>query len=615
MKNIIPANYANWLRALSIQATTAAGSGHPTSCLSAAEILMALTSHFSTDLDDTDNPHNDRVIFSKGHAAPLLYAWYHTLGVVPRDELLTLRQLDSRLEGHPTMRFEYTEAATGSLGQGLGVGLGIVLGQRLRGCDARTFVLMGDSELAEGSVWEAVQIAVFHQAKNLVALIDLNDLGQTRAPLFAGDPHRLARVFEGFGWEAVVCEQGNNSDAVLAAFETVDRERVVPLALIFHTQKGAGVSFLAGKPGKHGKSLSLAEQELACGELGVVLSDAAPCVVIVKPAKPSQEYARRPEHRAPLSPDFLVDTALPIREVYGKTLAHLGSQWSDIVVLDAETSNSTFSCYFAQAFPERYFEMFIAEQNMVSVATGLAKMGFVPCVHTFGAFFTRAFDQIRMAAYSGAHIVFAGSHVGVSIGEDGSSQMALEDMAMFRSVQGSTVLYPSDAYSTQALTLQALQAPGIVYIRNTRAALPVQYTIERGFETSSSVLLTHVRDSITVIAAGVTVPEALQAAHHLATEQIFVRVIDMHHVKPVDQDAVQKAMRETTAIIVVEDHYAQGGLYSAVCEASAAFVMQKPVYSLAVRRAPRSGKPAELLRYMGIDAAAIVECVHSIVTK
>ena len=604
MTIIIPKNYANWLRALSIQATTIAGSGHPTSCLSAAEIMVGLTSHFVADMHDTQNIYNDRLIFSKGHAAPLLYSWYHTLGAVSREELLTLRKFGSRLEGHPTMNFPYTEAATGSLGQGLGVGLGIVLGQRLVESEARTFVLMGDSELMEGSVWETVQLAAYYHTKNLVALVDLNDLGQTTSPLFASNPERLARVFADFGWKVVVCSKGNDQAAVQAAFTTLEDDRDQPIVLIFHTKKGAGVSLVEGQTGRHGKPFSPQEMQQALTELEIDIDSDSPQITLQSPIKST-----------PINTVFLSNLEIPlvadtlsVREAYGKTLAQLGGQNSHIIVLDAETSNSTFSHYFAQEYPERYFEMYIAEQNMVSVAVGFSRMGFVPVVNTFGAFLTRAFDQIRMAAYSDARIVLAGSHVGVSIGEDGASQMALEDIAMFRTIESSTVLYPSDAQSAAALTTLAIKTPGIVYLRNTRGIL-TQRPVQKLTVGGSRTIVTYPHNHVTICAAGVTLDEAVFASTILEKEGIYAQVIDMYSVKPLDSWCIQKIMRETDLVVVVEDHHREGGLYSAICEASGAFKLKKPIISLAVTQTPHSGTPVQLLQHMQIDAAAIVSAI------
>lgn len=617
---------AKLTRSLILQSTTAAGTGHPTSSLSATDLLVSLLSqgYFKAYLEDPNNPNNDRLIFSKGHASPLLYSLYCLLGVISFEELLTLRKFDSRLEGHPTMNFPYTEAATGSLGQGLSVGVGMALNAKMDHLDYKTFVLLGDSELAEGSNWEAAQIAGFYKLNNLIAIVDINRLGQRGQTMEGWDLDNFKAKFKAFGWEVFEVD-GHDLEQIDLAFGKISSIESIndkPKIILAKTKKGAGVSFLEDKEGWHGKALKQDELAMALEELGEVdtglriklsqpVSNLVVAVATVSPfhsttastpsAQISSEILKLRDSKSLLSP----------RKAYGLSVTQLGKINDKIVVLDAETSNSTFADIFKHNFPDRFIESFIAEQNMVGMALGFSRRGKIPFVSTFAAFFSRAFDQIRMSQYSNSNIKFIGSHAGVSIGEDGSSQMALEDIASFRAVHGLTVLYPSDAISTAKLTAQASDHFGNVYLRITRADLPFIYDEQDEFPIGGSkTLKSSSEDKVTVFAAGITLHEALKAYAELQKENINIRIVDLYSIKPLDLDVISMACKETKALIVVEDHYPEGGIYEAICGSGKVTV---PTYSLAVNKIPRSGKPAELLRFEEIDARAIVEKVKALI--
>jgi len=589
--------------------TTEAGSGHPTSSLSATDLLTGLFfgGTFRFDLDHPQNPCNDLIIFSKGHASPLFYALYAAAGVLSQEELLTYRRMGSPLEGHPTPRFAYAEAATGSLGQGLGIGVGIAMnGRYVDKLPYNTYVLMGDSEVAEGSVWEAAELASHYQLDNLVGILDVNRLGQRGETMLGWELETYEARFAAFGWHTIVLEDGHDMDAVQAAYGAIDHAGGRPTVLIARTIKGKGVSFLENKDGWHGKTLKREEFDRAVLELGPVdlnLHGAIEQPVQVVPAVWAPVPVDQGASAKALSP----------REAYGRALVDIAPTHPGIVVLDAEVSNSTFAITFRNAYPERFFEMYIAEQNMVSAALGFSTQGKIPFVSTFAAFFSRAFDQIRMAQYAmdQANIKFVGSHVGVSIGPDGPSQMGLEDIAMFRTLVGSVVLYPADDISTAALVRQMADHHGICYMRTTRQDLPRLYETGEEFPIGGSKTLRHSNDDrVTLAGAGITLHEALKAADTLAAEGIHARVIDLYSVKPLDMATLHKAAAETAAIITIEDHYAEGGIGEAV--AAALSDVATPVFSLAVCKLPMSGKPEELLAYEDIDAAAIVRRVREL---
>jgi transketolase len=589
--------------------TTEAGSGHPTSSLSATDLLTGLFfgGTFRFDLNHPQNPCNDRIIFSKGHASPLFYALYAAAGVLSQEELLTYRRMGSPLEGHPTPRFAYAEAATGSLGQGLGIGVGIAMnGRYVDKLLYNTYVLMGDSEVAEGSVWEAAELASHYQLDNLVGILDVNRLGQRGETMLDWELETYEARFAAFGWHTIVLEDGHNIDAVQAAYGEIDHACGRPTVLIARTIKGKGVSFLENQDGWHGKTLNREQFDRAVLELGPVdlnLHGTIEPPVEAVPAVWAPVPVDQPVSAKTLSP----------REAYGRALVDIAPTHPGMVVLDAEVSNSTFAITFRDAYPERFFEMYIAEQNMISAALGFSTRGKIPFVSTFAAFFSRAFDQIRMAQYAldRANIKFVGSHVGVSIGPDGPSQMGLEDIALFRTLVGSVVLYPADDTTTAALVRQMADHHGICYMRTTRQELPRLYKTGEEFPIGGSKTLRHSDDDrVTLVGAGITLHEALKAADTLAAADIHARVIDLYSVKPLDLVTLHKAAAETAAIITIEDHYAEGGIGEAV--AAALSDVATPVFSLAVRKLPMSGKPEELLAYEDIDAAAIVRRVQEL---
>lgn len=600
---------ANQLRIDSIAATTAAGSGHPTSCCSAADLVAALFfGHMRYDPKNPRYANNDRFILSKGHAAPLLYAAWAELGLFPREHLNTLRELSSDLEGHPTPRLSFVDVATGSLGQGLSVGVGMALCARLDNLDYRTYVLMGDGECAEGSVWEAASLAGVNQLNNLVAIVDVNRLGQSQETAFGYDVDVYRRRFEAFNWRTEVIN-GHDMEEILEVLGAAGLGRQ-PLAIIAKTQKGHGISFIEDKEGWHGKPLSKEEAVRAIAELEPKAKSGV-ADPIPAPSELPLPKNEAPSAYPPISykPGDLIAT----REAFGNALARIGEVDQRIVALDGDTKNSTFSDKFYKKFPERFAECFIAEQNMVGVATGFSTRGKVPFASTFACFLSRAYDQIRMAGISMANLKLAGSHVGVSIGEDGTSQMALEDIAMMRAVAGSVVLYPSDAVSAEKLVEQMALHKGVAFLRTSRPKNPVIYSNDEQFPIGGAKIRRQsAGDKVTVVAAGVTLFEAAKAAETLAKEGIGITVIDAYSVKPLARDIVKAAAQKTNNLVItVEDHYPEGGLGDAVAGELSADGIR--VHKLAVRELPHSGKAEELLAKYGIDAAAIVKTVKSLI--
>lgn len=598
---------ARLIRSHCLVSTTEAGSGHPTSALSAADLMTGLLfgGAFHFDLDDPLHPNNDRLIFSKGHASPLFYALWAAAGAVSEKELLTLRKFGSALEGHPTAAFRYTEAATGSLGQGLSVGVGMALNAKyLDKLPYRTYVLLGDSEMAEGSVWEAMEIASFYGLNNLIAVVDVNRLGQRGQTMYGHDLSVYKKRASAFGWEPIVID-GHHMPQILTAFEQAAQVHDRPVMIIAKTLKGKGVPFIEDKDGWHGKALTKDELASALNALG--------------PVDPSARGALpKPEDIRPHHPVTLVkkrfaysDTdSVATRKAYGLALARIAQEHPSLVALDGEVSNSTYAEIFKKDHPERFFEMFIAEQNMVGAALGLSLRGKIPFVSSFSAFLSRACDQIRMSQYSNANIKLCGSHAGVSIGEDGSSQMGLEDIALFRAVHGSVVLYPSDAVSTERLVEAMADHRGLSYLRTTRQGTPVLYRNDEAFWIGGSrVLRANSSDVATVVACGITLHEALAAYDELRREDILIRVIDLYSIKPLDRHTLIEAAEDTGLIIVVEDHYPEGGVGEAV--RSALEDHQAIVRSLAVRKMPKSGTSAQLLDYEEIGRKAIIRAVKA----
>ena len=598
---------ANQLRIHSIAATTAAGSGHPTSCCSAADVVAAL--FFGHMRYDPKNPHfynNDRFILSKGHAAPLLYAAWAETGRFPVEELQTLRRLDSELEGHPTPRLPFVDVATGSLGQGLAVGVGMALCARLDNLDYRTYVLMGDGECAEGAVWEAASLAGINQLNNLVAIVDVNRLGQSQETAFGHNLATYKKRFEAFGWRTEEID-GHDMDEIVEVLAAVGLGNQ-PLVILAKTLKGAGISFIQDKEGWHGKPLNKDEAARAIAELQPTAKSGVGQSI---PA-PNQLPAPKNDPPASYPPiNYKLGDLVATREAFGAALLRIGEVDPRVVGLDGDTKNSTYSEKFFKKFPKRFVECFIAEQNMVGVATGYSTRGKVPFASTFACFFSRAYDQIRVAGISMANIKLVGSHVGVSIGEDGASQMGLEDIAMMRAIAGSVVLYPSDAVSAEKLMDQMAATKGIAFLRTSRPKTPVIYNNDEQFPIGGAKVLLQ-GDKATVVAAGVTLNEALKAADALKNEGINITVIDAYCIKPLAKDVILSAARATNnTVITVEDHYAEGGIGDAV--AGELSVEGIKVHKLAVRELPHSGKPEELLAKYGIDSAAIVRTVKSVV--
>lgn len=609
---------AQQLRVDSIRATTVAGSGHPTSSMSPADLMaVLLTKYLRYDFNNPTNPNNDRFILSKGHAAPVLYAMYKAAGAITDEELLSLRRFGSRLEGHPTPVLPWVDVATGSLGQGLPVGVGVALaGKYLDQLSYNIWVLLGDSETTEGSVWEAFDHAAHYNLDNLIAIIDVNRLGQRGQTELGWNTQIYANRARAFGWQAIEID-GHDLTAIDQAYSAALAVNDRPTVIIARTKKGKGVATLEDLGGWHGKALKSGQQEQqAIAELG----GERHITIQVEPPEEQAQPAILGDSQPLQLPTYEQGAKVATRRAYGDAIKALGTAQPDVVVLDAEVSNSTYAEDFAEAFPERYFEMYIAEQQMVAAAVGLQVRDYKPFASTFAAFLTRAYDFIRMAAISRANIKLVGSHAGVSIGQDGPSQMGLEDLAAFRAVGGSTVLYPSDANQTAKLVRQMSDRDGVVYLRTTRESTPVIYGSQEEFPVGGSrVVRSSDRDQATVIGAGITLHEAIKASDRLKNEGINVRVIDAYSVKPLDVQTIHQAAQDTNGnLVVVEDHWLEGGLGAAVLDAFAG-TATTPIYDgpqlrlikLAVRDMPTSGTPEELLHAAKIDADAIVEAVKT----
>lgn len=611
------------MRLSSLVMTTAAGSGHPTSALSAADLVAALFFYaMRYDLTNPDNPANDRLILSKGHASPILYAAYKELGILTDADLATYRSIKSPLEGHPTKRFAYTEAATGSLGMGLSIGLGMRLAARQQEYASRIFVLMGDSEIAEGSVWEAAELAAYYKASRLVGIIDCNRLGQTGPTMHEHHVQRYADKFEAFGWKTLVID-GHDMQQIMHALEKAAEIDDKPVMIIAKTIKGYGLHDIEDKNSFHGKAFSKEEVHPLLDELArrfpyAAAYDARKIDYVWQPPsarepiKSVKPIAQTESHTCLYEKNSVIAT----RKAYGEALRGLGSENKSIISLDAEVSNSTYAELFAQKYPDRFYNCFIAEQNMVSMAVGFARLGYIPFVSTFGAFMTRAHDQVRMAAIGNASLRLVGSHAGISIGEDGPSQMALEDIAMMRALPESVVLYPSDGVATAALVKEMVGYNlGISYLRTTRMTTPVIYDVNETFSIGGSKIVRQSdTDAICIVAAGVTLFEAIKASDILSAEGVAVSVIDLYSIKPLDVTTlIATAKASGNKIVTVEDHYREGGLGEAV--ASALSGSGITVHILAVTQLPRSGKPDELLKWAGIDVTAIVAQVKRLTAQ
>jgi transketolase len=597
------------LRVDSVRAAAVTNSGHPTSSMSGADLMaVLLAEHLRYDFDDPDDPRNDHVVFSKGHASPLIYSMYKAAGAITDEELLTFRKFGSRLEGHPTPVIPWVDVATGSLGQGLPYGVGIALaGRRLDKLPYRTWVLCGDSEIAEGSVWEAFEHAAYEKLDNLTAIIDVNRLGQRGETMHGWDLDSYAKRAEAFGWHAIEID-GHDVEAIDRAYTEAAGTTGVPTVIVAKTIKGKGVKAVEDKDGFHGKALENADA--AVEELGGLRNIT---VDVAKPEGPEPTLQQIVTKSVEL-PAYEVGDEVATRKAYGEALKAIGDARSDVVALDGEVSNSTYAEIFRDAHPDRYFEMFIAEQQMVAAAVGIQVRKWKPFASTFAAFFTRAYDFIRMAAISRANIKLCGSHAGVSIGEDGPSQMGLEDLAAFRAVHSSTVLYPSDANQTAKLVEAMVDLDGIVFLRTTRGESPVIYDAGEEFPVGGAkVVRSSDDDEVTLIGAGITLHEAVKAADTLAEEGVSARVIDLYSVKPVDVETLRAAAEATGRLVVAEDHWPEGGLGEAVLSAFAGSEEGPRVAHLAVREMPGSGKPAELLAAAGIDAEHIASAARELV--
>jgi transketolase len=603
-------NIAHQLRIDSILSTTAAASGHPTTCMSAAEIVATLFfSEMRYDPQDPGNPHSDRFVLSKGHAAPILYAAWAEAGLFPREEVMKLRQIGSDLEGHPTPRLNFVDVATGSLGQGICAAIGTALNARRIGSDYRTYVLLGDGEMAEGSVWEAANAAAYFKLDNLCLVIDVNALGQSQHTQFEHDTATIARRWQAFGWHALEVD-GHDIPALLGAYEAARSTTGRPTVIAARTLKGKGVSFIEGKDGWHGKALKKDEADRAVAEIQTKMQDGVSRPEIRKPAASTTPPAAADYSKMP-APAYRMGDLVATREAWGTALASLGGVDERVVALDADVKNSTFSDRFEKRHQDRFYEFFIAEQAMVGAAMGLAARGAIPFPSTFACFLTRAADFIRMAGISTLNIKLAGSHAGISIGEDGPSQMALEDLSMMRGVPECAVLYPCDAVSAERLVVEMAQRPGMAYMRTSRPKTPVIYGPDEKFPIGGCKVIRHSdNDAAVVITAGVTVFEAIAAHDALQKEGVSIRIIDAYSLQPIDGKTMIEAAKATKGIVItVEDHYPAGGIGDAVSEAiaSAGFAVRR----LAVREVPRSGQPEELLDRYGISSRHIADAVRA----
>jgi len=599
---------AGQLRVDSIRASTAAGSGHPTSSMSAADLMAVLLArHFRYDWERPDDPANDHLIFSKGHASPLLYSMFKAAGVVSDEELISgYRRFGSPLQGHPTPRLPWVDVATGSLGQGLPDGVGVALaGRYLDELPYRVWVLCGDSEMAEGSMWEAFDKAAYYRLANLTAIVDVNRLGQRGPTELGWDLDAYARRIEGFGCRAIPIDGHDLGEIEKAFAQAADVDR--PTVILARTRKGRGFSEIEDREGWHGRPLPAEMAERAVVELGGERH------VTVRGPRPAGGSPRTRPSAEVILPRYAMGAKVATRKAFGESLAAVGAR-SDVVALDGEVDNSTHAEDFAKAYPERYFEMFIAEQQLVAAAVGLSVRGYVPFAATFAAFFTRAYDFVRMAGISEVNIRLCGSHAGVEIGADGPSQMALEDLAMMRAVHGSTVLYPSDATSTAGLVREMAERTGIVYMRTTRGAYPVLYGPDEAFPIGGAkVVRSSPDDQVTLVGAGVTLHNCLAAADQLGRDGIAARVVDLYSVKPIDTETLVTAAAATRdRLVVVEDHYPAGGIGSAVLEALNDAGHPARIVHLAVRGLPGSGTPAELMDAAGISTGHVVQAAREV---
>lgn len=608
---------ANKLRIYSIKATNASKSGHPTSCCSMAEIMSVL--FFNTmkyKLTDPRDPSSDRFVLSKGHAAPILYAAWAEAGLFPVDDVMNLRKIDSDLEGHPTPRLSFVDVATGSLGQGLSCAAGMAYtGKYFDHSSYRVYCVIGDGESAEGSIWEALSFAGHYKLDNLVAIFDINRLGQSEPTALQHQLNIYKARLESFGFHTIVLD-GHDVKALSAALLEAATVKDKPTAIVAKTFKGNGIPGIEDKDNWHGKPLGDKAEDAINSILKHITNNGKPKL---SPQPPKNDASPVGTSRISLSgpPSYTVGEKVATRLAYGTAITKLGSNSKRVVAMDGDTKNSTFSDKFKKAHPDRFIECYIAEQNMIGIAIGCSTRGrTVPFVSAFAAFFTRAFDQLRMGAISQANIKCSGSHAGISIGEDGPSQMALEDLAMFRTLPNSTVFYPSDAVSTERACELAANIHGICFIRTSRPATPVLYSNNEEFSIGKAKIVKKTsNDKVLVIGAGVTLHEAVKASEQLAQAGINIRVMDPFTLKPLDEAAVIENANEVGGrIITVEDHYPEGGLGDAVSTA-VAMQMNVIVKRIAVRNLPRSGPPDVLLEMFGINANAIKKAVQEILKQ
>lgn len=609
------------IRIGSLRATTAAGTGHPTSCLSAADMVAALySSVLRYDYQDPKNQNNDRFILSKGHAVPCIYAALYSIGVITEQQLLSYRKLDSPFEGHPTPRLAFNEAATGSLGQGLAVGVGMALNARYNKLSYRTYVMMGDGEIAEGSVWEAAELAAYYNLDNLIGIVDCNRLGQSTTSLHAHEVERYAKKFEAFGWKTFIID-GHDIAQILQTIQLAHATKGQPTMIIAKTLKGYGLEGIEDLNGYHGKPFKKDELPVMIKRLEerFVSAQSFTSSQDFAPAKPELLSHNQKTQTSTISIDLAQDSnagsfamgrSISTRKAFGHALVALGKASDKVFAVDGDVKNSTFTEMFEKEYPNRFIQCFIAEQNMIGVSTGLVLRGNIPFASTFASFFSRCYDQVRMAGIGRAALRLCGSHSGVSIGQDGPSQMGLEDISMMRAIPESVVLWPSDAVCAYKLVeLMSNYGNGVSYMKSTRADTPVLYPLEEHFSIGGSkVLRSSGSDKACIISAGITLHEALKAYDSLKEQGISVSVIDLYSIKPLDSATIKRiAQKSGNLIITVEDHYIQGGLGEAV---AAEMVNEKvAMHMLAVRQLPRSGQPEELLEYEGIDAKSIVQAV------
>lgn len=602
---------ANRLRRHSLLSTAEAASGHPSTCFSCAEIVATVFFQFLRyDLQNPHSPYNDRFVLSKGHAAPILWAVLAEAGAFPIEELKNLRKIDSVLEGHPTPRSPFVDVATGSLGQGLSNALGMALAAKMDGLENKIYALLGDGETAEGAVWEAAALASHRKLDNFIAILDVNRFGQSDPTMYQHRVEEYENRFRAFGWKTFTLD-GHSVPEIATRLQDALEVKGQPVFLIARTLKGKGVSLMENKPGWHGKPVTDPDQlRQALQEIGENL-ELTEDLSLAKPEKTGQPPQQASSEIEP--PNYGSSDRVATRLAYGTGLRKLGAARKEVVALDADVKNSTYSEKFGEAFPERFFDFYIAEQNMVGAAAGMSALGKIPFASSFACFLSRAYDFIRMSAISQANLKLCGSHAGVSIGEDGPSQMALEDLAMMRAVQGSTVLYPSDAVCAEKLLPLAADAPGIVYIRTSRPKTAILYSNDETFEIGGSkVLRSSPEDRAVVVSAGVTLHEALEAYEQLRGEGVRIRIIDLYCVKPIDRETLRAAAEETGAVVTVEDHYPEGGLGEAVRMAVSGIDCR--FHQIAVNGLPRSGKSEELMDLFGISAARIAQAVRKLVS-